>query len=1071
MSNDEAEGMVAHRDEVDDGVYSGTRSRKSGLGGRHVSDTSSQPAQRGKQGTGRGRGRPRGQSSGRGGGRGRGRGRGRRRGRGATESRGRGGKGLKRGPRPALEPSKKFATLQKEAIDVWIDHHDHDKALNLIQQAISINPEVYAAHALMSEIYFAKGDDERGVASLFSGAHAAPRDADVWHQVADACLLKNSLDREQALRQAAYCFARIVEIDQNDLDSRFQRAAINRELGLYTSALREFDKILMFMPHNPSVLQQIAEICLELGELDKAKELYQNCISFYEDNGLDGENTFSWSDVNVYVELFSTEGKYVEAIAILKSLSRWLLGRAAETYWNDVVDDDREWDPADSPRRITLSQFVPGHYPTQSYGFGLPLELRAKLGIYRLKLGKDHRSEALNHFEWLEPEDSETGAKIFEYSDLFREVGDALRDAKEYEEALRFFWPLKTSNAFSDTGFWLAIGASSYVCGNIEQARECYELAKASDELCAEARTQLAKIYKDLGRRAEALRNAQEALEIGRRMIIRPQRRRYERREAREVREAAERQLKDTHRLAIPSLQTTTARLKPFEVKDAQGRYRLTFANSNPARESKFEERAAKRRKLLQMTDEEAEAFRTANVQTLFSRLQELTPAMRNGDLIARDIWLECADDLMHDFRSTKVFYPAERHMRFEGFDPESKRRAFRKRWAKGEDDNYEATSADLHDDGTPAPLIETSIPTEYRGISFDSWLDIFLEQALILARLGEDYRDQSYETITAVLDCTIWYHQPQSMLKTHVCYLTCALAFNDGETMCNVVARWFMKEYQFVTDVYRLFAALNMLYSGPLEKGGKDMQIKNAPFRQGACQKFMFRSVKAVDFYLPQGYNQDGIDGPVPQFVRDEELDVPESGKAHLTSKDRETGEPIRPKEIDIVLLCLYASIMYTANSFPNALHYFYRAYALDPQNPMLLLNMALCYVHQSFKRQNENRHLYVMQGLAFFQEYADARLAKVDGSRPKAVDEAEMEITFNRARIWHMLNLTNLAVEGYKKVVETSRTKIKELDAGTGFKGAAIATEAAYALQTTYALSGDMEMAQRITEEWLVV
>ncbi|KAF7510876.1 hypothetical protein GJ744_005706 [Endocarpon pusillum] len=1056
LSDEGADDMVIQTGEEVDGVYSGTRSHARGRSGRRGYGTPNrrgQRGQRGQRGTGRGRGRPPG------------------RGRGATKSRGRGGKGLRRGPRPPLEPSKEFATLQKEAIDVFIDQHDYDKALNIIQQAISINPEVYAAHALMSEIYFAKGDNERGVAALFSGAHAAPRDANVWHQVADACLLKTSLDRERALRQAAYCFARIIDINPNDLDSRFQRAAVNRELGLLTSAMREFERILFVMPHNPSVLHQIAEICLELGEFDKAKQLYQDCISFHEAQGLDGENAFSWSDINVYVELFSVEGEYDKAIANLKTLSRWLLGRAAETYWNDITGDDREWDPADEPRRVTVSQYVPGGHPSQSYGFGLPLELRVKLGIYRLKMGKDHRSEALNHFEWLEPEDFEAGAKVFEYSDLFREAGEALRDAKEYEEALRFLHPLRMTNAFSDTDFWLAIAASSYVCGKLGQARECYELAKASDEFCAEARTQLAKIYKDMGRRAEALRNAQEALEIGRRAIIRPQRRRYERREAREAREAAERELKEGHRLAIPSLQTTTARLKPIEVKDAQGRYRLSFVNTYPGRDSRLEERAAKRRKMQQMSAEEAEAYHTSNVQSLFSRLQELTPAMRNGDPVARNTWLECADDLIHDFRSNKVFYPAERHMRFEGYDVDSKRRAFRKQWAKGEDDSFEAASAELHDDGTPLPSIEASIPIEYRGILFDTWLDIFLEQALTLAKLGDDFRGHSYETITAVIDCTIWYHQPASMVKTYVCYFTCALALNDGETLCNVVARWFMKEHQFVTDAYRLFATLNMLYNAPIEKGGKDIQIKNAPFRQGPCQKFLFRSVKAVDLYLPREYNQDGLDGPVPQFVRDEPKDNPEAGKAQLTTKNHETGETILPKEIDIVLLCLYASIMYTGSSFPNALHYFYRAYALDPKNPMLLLNMSLCYIHQSFKRQNENRHLYIVQGLAFYQEYADARLEKAESHGQQAIREAEIEIEFNRARIWNMLNLTNLAVEGYRKTINASRENSKQPNASKTSEDAGLAMEAAYALRTAYALSGDLQMAQRITEEWLVI
>jgi general transcription factor 3C polypeptide 3 (transcription factor C subunit 4) len=1052
MSDDEAEEIATKMDGEADGVYSGTRSRKTARPRKRILDTPT-GGQRAKQSKGRGRGRPRG------------------RGRGGTKSRGRGGKGLKRGPRLPLQPSKEFATLQKAALDVFIDEHDYDRALNIIQQAIAINPEVYAAHALMSEIHFAKGDDERGVAALFSGAHAAPRDVTVWHQVADACLQKTSLDRNRALQQAAYCYARIIDIDHDDLDSRFQRAAINRELGSLTTALREFERILSAMPHNPSVLQQIAEICLELGEIEKAKQLYKDCISYHEVHGIEGESAFSWPDVNVYAELFSTEGQHDQAISALKSLSRWLLGRAAETYWDSVIEDDREWDPADGPRRLSTPQFVAGNYPSHSYGFGLPLELRVKIGIFRLKMGNDHRSEALNHFEWLEPEDFESGAKIFEYSDLFREVGDALRDAKEYEEALRFFQPLKMISAFSDTDFWLAIATSSYVCGNAEQARQCYEFAKASDALCGEARTQLAKIYKDMGRRDEALRNAQEALEIGRRAIIRPQRKRYERREARETREAAERALKDTHRLAIPSVESTTARLKPVEYKDAQGRYRLGFINTDPGRESELEEHAAKRRKMQHMSTEEAEASRTSNIQSLFSRLQEVTPEMRSGDAVARVTWLECSDNLIHDFRSNKVLYPAERHMRFEGFDPDSKRRAFRKRWTKGEDEIYEAESTNIRDDGTPVPSIESSIPTGYRGISFETWLDIFLEQALTLAKLGEDYRGYSYETITAVLDCTIWYHQPHSMLKTYVCYFVCALALNDGETLCNIVARWFMKEYQFVTDVYRLFAALNMLYYGPAEKGGKEIQIKNTPFRQGPSQKFLFRQVKAVDFHLPEEYNQNGSDGPVPQYIRNEGRESPESGKATLTSKNRDTGERIKPEEIDIVLLCLYGSILYTGGGFPNALHYFYRAYALDPSNPMLLLNMALCYLHQSFKRQNENRHLYIMQGLAFFQEYAESRLASAESHGQQAIKEAAFEIEFNQARIWNALNLTNLALEGYRKVLGTSNGYGAETDLEALVGKSNLTMESAYALQTAYALSGDMEMAHRITEKWLVI
>ena len=186
------------------GTYTGTRSR-----------TSDQP-RKSWAATERGRGRGRGQATGRG----RGRGRGRARGRG-TGYRGRGGwnRGFRSGPRDPVEPSLEFTQLQQQALNAFIEELDNNKALNLILQAIAINPEVYAAHVLLSEIYFAKKEDEKAVAALFTGAHAAPREPDVWHQVADVCLQKTTLDRTRALEQAGYCFSRLLQMNQKDHDS------------------------------------------------------------------------------------------------------------------------------------------------------------------------------------------------------------------------------------------------------------------------------------------------------------------------------------------------------------------------------------------------------------------------------------------------------------------------------------------------------------------------------------------------------------------------------------------------------------------------------------------------------------------------------------------------------------------------------------------------------------------------------------------------------------------------------------------------------------------------------------
>ena len=94
---------------------------------------------------------------------------------------------------------------------------------------------------------------------------------------------------------------------------------------------------------------------------------------------------FGWPDINIYVELYAYLNQYESALWELKSLARWIMGREQETLWDEIVEDDREWDEGDS-RRLEVERFTPGKFDPQLYGAGLPLELRVKLGLYRLRL-------------------------------------------------------------------------------------------------------------------------------------------------------------------------------------------------------------------------------------------------------------------------------------------------------------------------------------------------------------------------------------------------------------------------------------------------------------------------------------------------------------------------------------------------------------------------------------------------------------------------------------------------------------------------------------------------------------
>ena len=306
----------------------------------------------------------------------------------------RGGKGIKRGPRKPLDPSPEFKMLHSEATSAFIDG-DYDRATDLVKRAIQINPEMFAAHSLLSEIFLAQGEKDRALTALFSGAHTRPRDPSVWAKVARMILERAGEDRQAALSDVIYCYSRVVDIDSRNLNARFQRAAIYRELGYNGRAATDYERILKEVPHNVRALRQLAEVNIDLNNVQTAIDYWSESVEYYMSLDPEEAPEFSWSDVNFYAELFSYIGQPAEGLKGIKSLSRWLLGRGDDTMWEDFHEDDREWDPNDSPRRIKTDGYIPKQWPRDSYGLGLPLELRIKLGLCRLRMGYEQKDEAL----------------------------------------------------------------------------------------------------------------------------------------------------------------------------------------------------------------------------------------------------------------------------------------------------------------------------------------------------------------------------------------------------------------------------------------------------------------------------------------------------------------------------------------------------------------------------------------------------------------------------------------------------------------------------------------------------
>lgn len=307
---------------------------------------------------------------------------------------GRGGPGKKRGLRKPLEPSVEFKALYSQAITAYLDH-DFTKAESLILQAIQINPERFEAHSLVSALYRARKDEPKALAALFNGAHTKPRDIHVWLTLAESFVARVGNNEVASIRDAIYCYSRAISVDKNCAKARCGRAALYRTSGQISRAVFDYEHLLAQVPNDTTILRILAEIYIDLSETDLALFHFDRCFRYYRAKESHNVTSITWSDVNIYVELWGHKREWQKGIFQLKSLARWLVGRGNDSFWDSFSRDDREWDREDEPRRVQAKEFTSGKHEASAYGTGLPIELRTKLGLYRLEMGSGNLEEAI----------------------------------------------------------------------------------------------------------------------------------------------------------------------------------------------------------------------------------------------------------------------------------------------------------------------------------------------------------------------------------------------------------------------------------------------------------------------------------------------------------------------------------------------------------------------------------------------------------------------------------------------------------------------------------------------------
>jgi general transcription factor 3C polypeptide 3 (transcription factor C subunit 4) len=363
--------------------------------------------------------------------RGRGRGRGGKRGRPSTRGRGghtgsastrgrkKGGKAGKvnggpgsRGPRSIADPGHEWKSLQQQANKHFIEK-DYEIALEYAQQAIQLNPEIFDAYNIASEIYAAMGREQDSISVLLAGA-PTKRDPGLWQLIIDRI---NKLDPElhpqfsEENKAAAIlpCLNAIILLT-NDYETRSLKLELLAQQGKATLCVKLGLKMLKTRQElgedpDTSVLKIMAMMGTSTAKQTKLHlrdliDSFEEAINVYTEPHRDPQNNeLDWEMINIYLDLLDRAGRYSIGITRLKYLARWKQGRVVESFW-DGQEDDREFDIQNEPRRITVPEFEqslqdPKNTKDASYGSTLPLEIRVKLGLFRLRKSKEDFTEAM----------------------------------------------------------------------------------------------------------------------------------------------------------------------------------------------------------------------------------------------------------------------------------------------------------------------------------------------------------------------------------------------------------------------------------------------------------------------------------------------------------------------------------------------------------------------------------------------------------------------------------------------------------------------------------------------------
>ena len=650
----------------------------------------------------------------------------------------------RRGPRSAAEPTgeiKMRLGLANEAFST----SDMVEARRLVDEIIRINAETHEAWNLLSSICQEQDDTEGALMALIVAAHLRPKHVAAWFNAVDYALTSMGPVTPRLLREAEFCLGTCIRQVPHSVEARLRKSQILAQRGAWNRAATDYKHVLRYIPYDLQVIRELGEVYVDLGDGAAGLELFHSTLENYKQNPELYELSIDWNHANVLAQLWTfMDKKGDQALMEVKAIARYLLGREDENYWDDVTENDCEWD-LDDTRRLSLVRYSPEAFPSSAYGEGLPIEIRICMGKYRLSMGES--TEALQHFNHLLGINPSTGEEYkYMYPEMLIHVGDLFEHAGKVSEALLFYRAVKAVPDENTAQLCLSIGKCCLQDDRTKEAEESFREACLLDHSNIQARVELARLYERLDEAEQAFDYVSQILELEKNNRIK---------------------LYGAHNLPVrPTAEDARKPGKP-------GRRPQASTKAPVKRQKKVVLAPATR-------DAIAEALRHN-----YTVLKEKTAGMREGRSDATDYWMDAAKALTDDFRSCKAFYPWDRK-EFDGYTKDDQHRAEQNLnldvkvlsqmhgQSKYLDLALCCTTLIRTDIGNnkatkPSGIGGSEVPVHYRGVSFDDWAEIFGEYAVALARRGRGR--EAYDIVESATHAMCFCFDKQVMYRLHMTY------------------------------------------------------------------------------------------------------------------------------------------------------------------------------------------------------------------------------------------------------------------------------------------------------------